>query len=211
MSKRLDLGGQKFGRLTVINFAEIRKKRTYWNCKCDCGNTVVVKGDNLKKGNTQSCGCFKKEIHTKHGKWLTPEYRAWQHMIQRCTNKKDKFYKDYGERGITVCDEWRSFVNFYTDMGERPKGMSLERKNNNEGYNKENCVWATMQEQQNNTRQNRHLTLGGRRQTISQWSKELGIGRLTITSRLKLGWSAERALTQKVSIRSKRQEAIINV
>lgn len=152
--ERLDLTGQRFGKLVVIEFGEMRKCHSYWLCKCDCGNSFVTQGTSLKTGNTKSCGCIKKEriiaISTSHGKRNTDTYKTWAEMLQRCNNIKNKHYKDYGKRGISVCDEWRTFEGFYKDMGDRPEGLTLDRKDNDSSYCKDNCQWSTQTEQANN-------------------------------------------------------------
>ncbi len=201
MPKRLELKGKIFGRLTVIELAGTRNHQTYWKCKCDCGNEVTVVGYDLKSGHTKSCSCLQKDINIKrstvHGLWGTPAYISWSHMIQRCTNPKDKKYKNYGQRGITVCPEWFEFNNFYRDMGECPQGLTIDRKDNNKGYYKENCHWATSKEQANNTRRNHFLTFDGKTQTISQWAREKNINCGSLVNRIDTyHWTIERALTE---------------
>jgi hypothetical protein len=163
MNKK-DFTGQRFGRLLVIEMAGSDKyKRSLWNCKCDCGNFKVVSGNHLQTGNSTSCGCLQKETraangksNTVHGLTNSPIMRAWQSMKDRCYNPKTDSYKYYGGRGITVCDEWRdSFYSFVVDMGQTFKeGLTLDRKDSNKGYSKDNCRWATRKEQQNNLRNN---------------------------------------------------------
>jgi hypothetical protein len=126
----------------------------------------------------------------------TPEFAAWSHMIQRCTNPNDDSYADYGARGITVCDRWKNdFLNFFADMGPRPTGMTLERDEVNGNYEPGNCRWATKKEQANNTRRNRLIELDGERGTLQWWADKTGIGRGTIAWRLNRGWSVKEALT----------------
>lgn len=141
-------------------------------------------------------------MRTRHGestRSLTSlEHRAWQSMNQRCYNKNHNSYKNYGAKGIVVCARWRGrrgFQNFLEDMGRKPSSEhSLERKRGELGYFKENCVWATRTEQNNNTSRNAFLTLEGRTQTIAQWARERRLSYTTLCKRLVLGWTVERAL-----------------
>lgn len=200
MIKIRDLSGKRFGKLTVIEFNGKNKfKKPLWKCKCDCGNEAVVAGENLtKKIATKSCGCLRLESNTKHNKCKTSIYNVWNGMIQRCTDIKNSRYKSYMGRGITVCDKWLTFEGFYEDMGDRPKGMSLDRVDNNGNYCNENCKWSTPKEQSNNTRKNHPLTFNGKTQNITQWSEELNISWTVLQSRINRKWSTERALTEKV-------------
>lgn len=201
--KLKDLEGQKFGRLTVIGFVGIENKRTLWFCKCRCGNIKKVDAGSLKKGEIVSCGCFSKEAtkerstthgHTKNGQ-SSMTFATWQGMLNRCQNPNFSKFKDYGGRGITVCERWQKFENFLTDMGERPHGKTLDRKDNDKGYFKENCRWADWFEQANNRRNNVLLTHNGKTQSVIQWAKEMGISQKRIYCRISSGWSVEKALT----------------
>lgn len=121
----------------------------------------------------------------------------WAAMMQRCTNPKDKYYKNYGGRGIKVCDRWRKFKHFAEDMGEPPfAGATLERRDNNGDYEPGNCCWATRQDQMNNTRSNRRITHGGASRTIAEWARLLGFGKNTIPDRILRGWTPEQAVTK---------------
>lgn len=154
MRKIIDLAGQRFGRLLVLEKAKKNKtEKIKWKCRCDCGNERVVLAASLRGGKTKSCGCLLKEgSHKTHGKSHTPEYKIWAGMIQRCTNPKTDNYKHYGGRGITVCERWRnSFEAFYEDMGHRPSKLhSVERINNDGNYEPDNCKWATKRKQSQN-------------------------------------------------------------
>jgi hypothetical protein len=166
MGKKIDLTGQKFGRLTVLYDAAraLNKARMImWRCLCDCGVETLVTTGELRSGGTKSCGCLRIEKarenvqlaiaeRTRHGHCLNGEntstYHTWQGMIQRCTNPNAPAYEDYGARGITIEDErWYDFVNFLEDMGCRPEGRTLDRIDFNRGYCKQNCRWATPAEQ----------------------------------------------------------------
>ena len=145
--------GDRFGRLTVIKDVGKIKGRLHFECICDCGNTHIVGKKNLFRGNTKSCGCLWTESITKHGMHKTATYEAWGHIKQRCTNPKDKNFYHYGGRGITICDRWLKFENFLEDMGEKSEEcLTIERKNNELGYFKENCCWDTRTAQRRNQR-----------------------------------------------------------
>jgi hypothetical protein len=195
MSKREDLQGQRFERLVALEYAGGGK----WLCECDCGNTTSVFAQNLKKGNTRSCGCLLVEARIKHGMADTLVYHAWRSMFQRCENPKDSAYKNYGARGITVCEDWRDFPRFIADMGMRPHGFQLDRIDNSKGYSKDNCRWVSAKVNRNNQRNNRLITFNGKTQTVAEWADELGIVHRTLHNRLSRGWPVERALTEPVN------------
>lgn len=200
----IDLTGQKFGRLIVIEFSsKDSRSNTYWLCRCDCGIAKIVYGGNLKNGHTKSCGC----LHIKHGhntrKKRSKTYGSWDHMIQRCTNTNEADYHNYGGRGITVCDRWKKFANFLEDMGNPPTHKhSIDRINNNKGYYKSNCRWATSKQQTRNTRRNHVISYSGKTQCITDWAKDLNMSLETLTARInRYGWSIRRALTTPVQKR----------
>jgi hypothetical protein len=176
MANRLkDLTGRRFKQLTVLELAH-KEERAHWLCECDCGNKIVVAGNHLQKANgTASCGCAR-ETHgySKPGS-VHPLYRVWLSMRERCNNPKSSHYKWYGARGITVCAEWDDFEAFKRDMGERPEGRSLDRKDNNGPYSKDNCRWATKQEQIWNTSKARWIEFNGQRKVLSEWARHFSV------------------------------------
>lgn len=157
MSRKLDLTGMRFGKLAVVEEVGIRPGQGYlWRCRCDCGNIVIVQSGHLITGHTKSCTCIKAEKLSKlrhiHGHSHEPIYKIWNSMKQRCSNPNNHAWERYGGRGLTVSDDWKSFSNFYRDMGERPEGRTLDRINNDQGYSRENCRWATPLTQSHNRR-----------------------------------------------------------
>lgn len=169
MPKVIDVLGKKFGRLTVVKLLE-GSRPLKWLCKCDCGNEIMTVSVHLRSGDTTSCGCYHKEVTTTHGMYKSKEYKIWNSMIARCTNTNMKNYSDYGGRGIFVCERWMDFNNFISDMGTRPTdNHTIERKDNDKGYNPENCVWATRDIQYRNRRVYK-TSISGHRGI--QWHKE---------------------------------------
>lgn len=169
--------GQKFGRLVILKYSHRNKhSHPYYICKCDCGNIKTINIYSLKSGLTKSCGCYNKEQNTKHGMSRSPEHKAWYDLNDRCYNQKNKKYKDYGGRGIRVCERWKnSFVAFQKDMGPRPsKQHSVERIDNDKGYEPDNCKWATRHTQTRNRRSNRWINIGGVSKIQKDWLKFLG-------------------------------------
>ena len=143
------LTNQKIGKWLVGEmFKHPTRKERMYKCLCECGTSKDVKHNHLLNEKTKSCGCS----WTTHGMSNSNEYRVWDSMVRRCHNKNHHAFKDYGGRGIQVCDKWLNFKGFFEDMGSQPKGMTLERKNNSLGYSKDNCTWATITEQARNRR-----------------------------------------------------------
>lgn len=197
--------GDKFGRLTVLGFYGVNKRRQKtWECECECGNVTVVSTTNLVMGYTKSCGCLGAEHRikasklacTKHGMVHTKEYHVWCGLRQRCMNPNSEKYKNYGGRGIKVCERWlHSFENFFADMGKCPEGCSIDRIDVNGNYCPENCRWVTQKTQQNNRRNNTKITFGGITETLRYWSEKTGIDPKTLYNRFRvLHWSAEKTI-----------------
>jgi len=208
MGKIKDLTGQRFGRLTVIKInGRTKDKSVTWLCRCDCGNETIVVGQNLSNGNTKSCGCYHKEVllnaSKTHGMTHTKIYNIWADMKTRCTNKKEKNYKNYGGRGVKICDKWLSFNGFYDDMGKSfeqhnkkfpGKNTSLDRIDFNGNYEPSNCKWSTILEQANNKTTNVLVTIDGIKDTITNHCRRYNISDRTVFSRIYTGWDIEKAL-----------------
>lgn len=196
MSNLVDLTGKRFGRLLVIKRDEDHaqngnRKRTFWVCKCDCGNIVSVNADSLKRGATNSCGCILKEVASRkakiHGESKTKLYMVWRGMKTRCYNKNCEAYRDYGGRGIFICDEWvddyASFRDWSLSNGYKP-GLSIDRIDNNKGYSPSNCRFVSMLVQSNNKRNNVMLKYNDEYHSIAEWSRILGIPYKTISDKV---------------------------
>lgn len=198
----VEMLGKKYGKLLVTSRAGYQGKAVTWECLCDCGEIRVIAGTGLRSGRHKSCGCssprFKSDRINSPGMVKTPTYNSWASMLYRCSDQaKGKSRRLYFEKGIRVCDKWQSFEGFIEDMGLRPSGKTIERKDGSEGYYKENCVWDTSRGQANNTSCNRLLTINSETKTVSQWSEATGIKANTIIYRLRRGWSVEKALTKE--------------
>lgn len=182
------------------------KKGAIWlsQYQCSCGNIFLTRAPLVKIGHTKSCGC---RINSKlriHSMAKTAEYHAWSMMKQRCLNPKCKAFEMYGGRGISVCKRWQeSFQFFYEDMGPRPLGGTLERIDNNKGYSKDNCRWATMAEQAKNRRSTRFFEYNGRSLQLDEWVEISGINKSTIRNRLLRNWSFADAVTIKPNTKNK--------
>lgn len=191
-----DLTGSKFGRLTVLSHAgSTAEQQSLWECRCRCGQTVVLRGANLVRGFTKSCGCLQREAtanaNRTHGRSDSREYYIWRSMKQRCET-----HPDYAGRGIEVCDRWLSFEAFYADMGPSPGiGYTIDRIKNDEGYYPGNCRWVPQLVNNRNKRNNHRLQFNGQDLCLSEWADVTGIPASTIKSRLCRGWSVEAALT----------------
>lgn len=202
MGKLIDLTGQQFGRLLVIERAENSSDgRAQWYCQCKCGNYTIVRGKDLRRMHTTSCGCFgaerRKESTTVHGKCGTRLRNIWGGMKDRCYNPRNNRYIHYGAKGITVCDEWlhnfQAFWNWAMASGYQDD-LSIDRIDNDKGYSPDNCRWATRKEQQNNTSSNKSITFNGKTMTLTQWCEKQKISKRKYYDRIESGWSLEEAL-----------------
>lgn len=200
-----DLTGRKYGRLTAKSHF-IKNGDTYWHCSCDCGNKTDVLSQHLQRGLTKSCGCLRTKTSSKkaktHGMSKTRIYKEWKGIKERCLNKNNSAYKNYGGRGITVCSEWiDDFMNFYNwaiENGYRDD-LTIERKDVNGNYCPENCCWIPLKEQALNTRLNVFYEYKGQVKTMSQWARYAGIKYQTFVRRLKVsGWTIEKAIETPV-------------
>lgn len=204
-----DLSGVKIGRWTVISRAPNHifpsgRSGTMWNCVCECGAKASVNACSLKSGDSKSCGCLQSELavaqNTTHGHYVngdgSPTMKSYEAMIQRTTNPNSTAWYKYGARGIKTCARWQAgFTNFLADMGVRPSGLTLERKDNSGDYTPENCRWATVKEQGRNKRNNRMLVIRGETLCVSEWAERRpGLDSRRIWAKLKRGCSHEEAV-----------------
>jgi hypothetical protein len=198
-----ELIGQRFGMLVVVCLV----RGNYVRVRCDCGNEKELRATYLFHGQ-QSCGCQRatKFRNFRHGMAHAPIYAVWGSMRARCQNPKDRRYARYGGRGIAVCERWQTFENFYADMGDVPKGMSIERVDNDKGYEPGNCVWATSRTQANNRRNNTLITAHGETHTIAEWARINDITPGSIYRRRRQGLTDEEAIaTPSARYRGKRK------
>lgn len=215
--KTADLTDKRFGKLLVIKreddaLSANGKRFAMWECICDCGNVAHVKGIYLRSGDTKSCGCSKRKKQPVHGLCRHPLYGIYHSMISRCSNRNNSRYKTYGARGISVCDEWlgkNGFMNFYAwsisngwskDKNGRTE-QSLDRIDNNGMYSPNNCKFSTSYEQAQHTTRSHYESYKGRKMTVSQWDKECGFPKGTVSQRLRVcGMNIGEALTKPLRI-----------
>lgn len=227
MKNFVDLKGQRFGRLIVIKRVENDKYGTArWECKCDCGGKTTTSTGHLKSGHTKSCGCYAKEVAKnkafeneyfyKHGLFSNKNYVRISHILntmrKRCYNPLSNQYKNYGQRGIIICEEWldeqNGLMNFYNwaIANGYKEELSIDRINVNGNYEPTNCRWATAKEQANNKRNNHLITYNGETHNITQWAKKLNVKPRILIDRIRRNWSIERAFQQPVRKSSKNKE-----
>lgn len=207
MAKIIDMENKKFNHLTVIRKSHQDKRgEWFWICKCDCGNETIASGYKIRSGHTKSCGCVQEEhrkegFHKRHGMTDTKLYIIWENMRRRCYYSKNNMYKNYGGRGIRVCDEWKDdfepFMKWAQENGYK-EGLSIERIDVNGNYEPSNCKWITPKEQYLNRTDSHLITAFGKTQTIKEWADESGLNYDTIERRInQYGWTAEEAVTVK--------------
>ena len=224
-AKLIDLTGQVYGRLTVIKrvddyISPSGDRKVQWLCKCKCGKEVIVTGNNLRKGNSKSCGCYNRELLAKinltHNASNTRLYHIWTCMKDRCYNPKNKKYKDYGGRGIIICDEWindfEAFANWAYDNGyieNVSRGeCTIDRIDVNGNYCQQNCRWVNQKVQTNNKRNNHYITYNGETHTVTEWNNILGYKKGVLSRRIFNGWSIEDAFTKPVKSNSKKGDVV---
>ena len=207
MARHIDLTGQRFGRLVIIERGENWHNSTQarWRYRCDCGSYGIASRASLRLGTSRSCGCLREEHRLQsiitHGQTVgnkrSPTYRSWRGMIERCTKEWHHKYHLYGAIGVRVCERWMDFANFLADMGERPAGLTIDRFPDKSGnYEPGNCRWATIDQQNNNRKNNLMVMYLGVEMTIADASRAAGsvIDVRNAWKRVTRGWSVERAI-----------------
>ena len=197
MPKFRNIIGWRFGSLVVVARAANLGHQVAWECLCDCGKRKVIRANSLIRRQTVSCGCFNAKKSLRHGKRKSPEYQAWANIKNRCNNPSHPLYKYYGGRGIKLSPLWNDFNNFYSDMGDRPKGRWIERVDNDAGYSPENCIWATPRTQSRNRRSNRYLEHGGKKLVITDWAELLNITSAGLNCALRRGKSLQDVIIRR--------------
>ena len=213
MAKAINIAGQRFGRLTVIERVESRRAQAQWRCVCDCGKETVVRSQDLRNGHTKSCGCYGLEVSVSHTPSFSTHkesrsrlYRVWIGMKGRCNNCKNKTYSYYGGRGIKVCQDWDESYALFRDWALAngyQENLTIDRIDVNGNYCPENCRWVSMKVQMNNTRANRRITLNGETKTMAEWSESTGLSYETIRNRTIKGKPADEVLQMPKAGREK--------
>lgn len=210
-SRRMDLVGQKFGRLRVIGYSGESRTRSMFSCECDCGEICIVLGNRLKNGHTKSCGCYSRDIqsmvHKIHGLSNGKDqlYSIWRTIKARCSNQNTWNYNRYGGRGISICDEWKddpkNFIEWCRKNGYK-QGLSIDRKDNDGNYEPDNCKFSTPKEQARNRRNTVLHEFNGESKTIAEWAEVLGYSVNTLATRYARGDTGDalfRSITRKGS------------
>lgn len=213
MAKAINIAGQRFGRLTVIERVASTKAQAQWRCVCDCGKETVVRSQDLRNGHTKSCGCYGLEVSVSHTPSFSTHkesrsrlYRVWIGMKGRCNNCKNKAYSYYGGRGIKVCQDWNESYALFRDWALAngyQENLTIDRIDVNGNYCPENCRWVSMKVQMNNTRANRRITLNGETKTMAEWSESTGLSYETIRNRTIKGKPADEVLQMPKAGREK--------
>lgn len=211
--KLVDLTGQKFGRLTVVEYCGRVGHSSSWRCVCECGKETRSSGNGLRNGTAKSCGCFRSDrmsgLNYKHGerggenrKRKPPEYKAWEAIKQRCTNPKAKGWEWYGGRGIAMAPEWvNDFPAFLSHVGPRPSPKhTIDRIDSNKDYAPGNVRWASWDVQANNRSNNRIVDIGGYRLTLKEAADAVGLPYKTVKGRIQKGWSVDDALSEPLDM-----------
>lgn len=203
--------GQVFGRLTIVSdpFRNPGGSKRRVFCQCSCGRITEKNLSDILAGHTTSCGCYARERSSArertHGMTSSPEFNTWKGIKQRCYNPNHTHYESYGGRGIAMCDAWRlSFDAFLADMGPRPQGTTLDRIDNDRGYEKDNCRWVSKKTQSRNVRTNTWIEYRGRRMTVVEASEEAVVDYNTLLWRIGQGWDIEKAMNQPSRNRNRR-------
>lgn len=183
----LDLSHEKFGRLTPMKPSRTVSGKYAWICKCDCGKYITVRTADLRRGHTQSCGCYQAEQVRTHGLSKTAPYHTWRKMVARCCDETDKDYSNYGARGITVCTDWLDYSKFYEWALQNgyKRGLTIDRIDNDKGYCPSNCRFITMREQERNKTNNIHVTYDGEEMLLVEFAERHNIPYTTVYWRYK--------------------------
>lgn len=205
MRKAVDMTGYKFNNCEVLYRVENRYGVAHWKCKCRCGKLFVSAGSNIRKGKTNSCGCYQKEkvsnTRKTHGKSESRLYGVWESMKQRCNNPNNPNYNRYGGRGIKIYSNWNnSFESFsnWAYANDYHDNLTIDRVDNNGNYEPENCRWVDCRAQSRNRNSNRLLKFQGKELCVAEWSDLTGINSNTILNRLSRGWSVEETLSTPI-------------
>ncbi len=207
---RNDITGQKFGKLTAVRLVEVNEHySTRWLFRCECGNEKVHFVHSARA--TSHCGCLSAQRFSDrsktHGQSKAKTYKAWASMKYRCENPNNDAYSYYGGRGIKVCERWHDYKNFIEDMGERPDGMTIERKNVNGNYEPDNCIWASRKQQSRNLRVTARFTINGVCKALDDWCDEYGIKKQTVIGRIGRGQSLIEAFTKPIRTQNRNGRA----